>query len=78
LPDPAQVAFTWWTGILEDLDGAARALAVAPAARSDYQWAVDMLSGKSRATKVIAAVDAPGAALPCHRELDARAWRWFT
>jgi predicted nucleic acid-binding protein len=56
--DPAQVAFTWWAGILNDLD-VARALTFDPSAWGDYQWAVDLLAGKSLATKVIPAVDAP-------------------
>lgn len=58
LTSPAQVAFAWWAGILEDLD-LARGLTFDPSAWGGYQWAVDMLSGKSLATKVIAAVDAP-------------------
>jgi predicted nucleic acid-binding protein len=56
--NPAQVAFTWWAGILNDLDSA-RVLTFDPSAWGNYRWAVDMLSGKSLATKVIPAVDAP-------------------
>lgn len=55
--NPAQVAFAWCAGILEDLD-LARALTFDPSAWGDYRWAVDMLAGKSLATKVIPAVDA--------------------
>lgn len=56
--NPAQVAFAWWAGILEDLD-LARALTFDPSTWGNDQWAVDMLTGKSLATKVIRAVDAP-------------------
>jgi len=56
--NPVQVAFGWWAGILKDLD-LARALTFDPSAWGDYQWAVDMLSNKSLASKVIPAVDAP-------------------
>jgi predicted nucleic acid-binding protein len=56
--NPAQVAFAWWAGILEDLD-LARALTFEPSAWGDYQRAVDTLDGKSLAIKVIPAVDAP-------------------
>ena len=56
--NPAQVAFAWWAGILEDVD-LARALTFDPSAWGDYRWAIDMLTGKSLATKVIPAVDAP-------------------
>jgi len=56
--NPAQVAFTWWAGILGDLD-LARALSDDVSAWGDYQWAVDELSNKSLASKVIPAVDAP-------------------
>ncbi len=56
--NPAQVAFTWWVGILGDLD-LARALTYDSSAWGDYQWAMAKLSGKSLASKVIPAVDAP-------------------
>lgn len=56
--NPAQVAFTWWAGIQGDLD-LARALTYDSSAWDDYQWAIDELSGKSLASKVIPAVDAP-------------------
>ncbi len=56
--NPAQVAFSWWAGILEDLD-LARALTYDPSTWDDYQWAIDELSDKSLASKVIPAVDAP-------------------
>jgi len=56
--NPAQVAFSWWAGILEDLD-LARALTFDTSAWGDYLWAIDELSGKSLASKVIPAVDAP-------------------
>jgi len=56
--NPAQVALSWWAGILEDLK-LARALTYDTSAWSDYQWAIDELSDKSLASKVIPAVDAP-------------------
>lgn len=56
--NPAQVAFAWWAGILEDLD-LARALTFDTSVWGDYRWATDLLSGKSLASKVIPAVDAP-------------------
>lgn len=56
--NPAQVAFSWWTGILNDLH-LARALTFDPSAWGDYQWAITELSDKSLASRVIAAVDAP-------------------
>lgn len=56
--NPAQVAFSWWTGILHDLQ-LARALTFDPAAWGESQWAVTELSDKSLASKVIPAVDAP-------------------
>lgn len=56
--NPAQVAFGWWTGILEDLD-LARALTFDPSAWGDWQWVTEILAGKSLASKVIPAVDAP-------------------
>jgi predicted nucleic acid-binding protein len=59
LTNPAQVAFAWWTGIINDLD-LARVLTFDPAAWGDYQWAVDMLADKSLASKVLPAVDARG------------------
>lgn len=58
LTNPAQVAFAWWSGLLGDLD-LARALTYDPAAWGDYGWAVDHVTGRSLASKVIAAVDAP-------------------
>lgn len=57
LTNPAQVAFGWWSGLLGDLD-LARALTYDPSAW-DYQWAVDHLTGRSLASKVVPAVDAP-------------------
>ncbi len=56
--NPAQVAFSWWAGILEDLD-LARALTYKPSAWGDYLWAINELSAMSLASKVIPAVDAP-------------------
>lgn len=56
--NPAQVALGWWAGILDDLD-LARRLTFDTSAWGDYQWAIDELSGKSLASKVISAVDAP-------------------
>ena len=58
LTNPAQVAFGWWAGLLDDLD-LARALTYDPRAWGDYQWAIDHLAGRSLASKVIRAVDAP-------------------
>jgi predicted nucleic acid-binding protein len=58
LTSPAQVAFGWWAGILDNLD-LARALTFDPSAWDDYQWAIDALSDKSLASRVIPAVDAP-------------------
>lgn len=58
LTNPAQVAFAWWSGLLGDLD-LARALTYDPAAWDDYGWAVDHVMGRSLASKVISAVDAP-------------------
>jgi predicted nucleic acid-binding protein len=56
--NPAQVAFRWWVGILEDPD-LARALTFDPSVWGDYLWAIDVLSDKSLASRVIPAVDAP-------------------
>lgn len=56
--NPAQVAFGWWSGLLGDLDLAC-ALTYDPSAWGDYQWAVDHLAGRSLASKVVPAVDAP-------------------
>jgi len=47
-----------WAGLLDDLD-LARALTYDPRAWGDYQWAIDHLAGRSLASKVIRAVDAP-------------------
>ena len=58
LTNPAQVAFGWWSGLLGDLD-LARALTYDPSAWGDYRWAVDHLAGRSLASKVVPAVDAP-------------------
>lgn len=58
LTNPAQVALGWWAGILDDLD-LARELTFDTSAWGDYEWAIDELSGKSLASKVIPAVDAP-------------------
>ena len=57
--NPAQVAFAWWIGIIDNVD-LARALTYDPSAWGDYQWAIDLLADKSLASKVIPAVDAPG------------------
>lgn len=58
LTNPAQVALGWWSGLRSDLD-LARALSYDPSAWGDYQWAVDHLTGRSLASKVVTAVDAP-------------------
>lgn len=58
LTNPAQVALAWWAGLLGDLD-LARELTYRPSAWGDYQWAIDHLAGRSLASKVIRAVDAP-------------------
>ena len=59
LTNPAQVAFAWWTGILNNLD-LARALTYDPSAWSDSRWTIDLLADKSLASNVLSAVDAPG------------------
>jgi len=56
--NPAQVAVGWWAGLLDDLD-LARELTYDPHAWGDYQWAIHHLAGRSLASKVIRAVDAP-------------------
>lgn len=58
ITNPAQVAFGWWAGLRNDID-MARALTFHPPAWGDYQWAVNLLAGRSLATKVIPAIDAP-------------------
>ena len=58
LLNPAQVGLRWWVGILGNLDHA-RALSFEPSAWDDYLWVTDELAGKSLASKVIPAVDAP-------------------
>lgn len=58
LTNPAQVAFVWWAGLLDDLD-LARELTYHPLPWGDYQWAMNDLAGRSLASKVIRAVDAP-------------------
>ena len=55
--NPAQVAADWWAGLLGDLD-LARDLTYHPPAWGDYQWAINLLAGRSLASKVIYAVDA--------------------
>lgn len=57
--NPAQVGLAWWSGLLNDPD-LARELTYHPPAWGDYQWAIDHLAGRSLASKVIRAVDAPG------------------
>lgn len=58
MTNPAQVAFGWWAGLLDDLD-LARDLTYDPLTWGDYQWAVDHLANWSLASKVLRAVDAP-------------------
>jgi predicted nucleic acid-binding protein len=57
--DPAQVAVAWWISLTDDLD-AARRLTYHPPSWKDFQWATDLLAGKSLATNVLRAIDAPG------------------
>lgn len=56
--NPAQVAFAWWAGLLDDLD-LARDLTYHPPAWDDYRWAINHLADRSLASKVVYAVDAP-------------------
>ena len=56
--NPAQVALAWWAGILQNLDKA-RELTFDPSAWGDFKWAIDLLAGKSLASKAIPSVDAP-------------------
>jgi predicted nucleic acid-binding protein len=58
LTNPAQVAYIWWAGLLDDLD-LAREFTYHPPAWGDYQWAINDLADRSLASKVIWAVDAP-------------------
>ena len=58
LSDPAQVAAAWWIALTEDLDSARR-LTYAPQSWQDFLWAIELLKGKSLASKVLHAVDAP-------------------
>jgi len=56
--NPAQVAFAWWAGLLDDLH-LARDLTYHPPAWDDYRWAINHLADRSLASKVVYAVDAP-------------------
>lgn len=56
--NPAQVAFVWFQGLLDDLD-LARSLTYEPTAWGDYTRAREHIKGRSLASKVIKAVDAP-------------------
>lgn len=58
MTNPAQVAFGWWAGLLDDL-ALTRELTYDPRAWGDYEWAVDHLADRSLASKVLRAVDAP-------------------
>lgn len=58
LTDPAQVALGWWTGLVGDVE-LARELTYDPRAWGDYARAVDHLAGRSLASRVLRAVDAP-------------------
>lgn len=58
LTNPAQVAFAWWSGLSGDLD-LARELTYHPPAWGDYEWAIEHLSGRSLASRVLRAIDAP-------------------
>lgn len=58
LTNPVQVASAWWASLSsEDLD-TVRALTVHPGAW-DYEWTTTHLAGRSLASKVLRAVDAP-------------------
>lgn len=59
LTNPAQVVFLWWAGIVHNSLDQARALTFDPSAWGDYQRAGGELVGKSLASRVIPAVDAP-------------------
>src|SRR5699024_5035014 len=58
LSDPAQVAAAWGVAVTEDLDSARR-LTYEPRAWREYLLAMVLLDGKSLASKVLRAVDAP-------------------
>lgn len=58
LADPAQVALLWWAALGTAPD-AVRELTFSPPAWGDYGWAIEMLAGKSLASRVIHSVDAP-------------------
>ena len=58
LSDPAQVALLWW-GALMAGSPEVQDLTYDPSAWGDYQWALDVLQGRSLASGVIALVDAP-------------------
>ncbi len=56
---PVAVASLWWAALVTGDLVTTRALTHHPPAWRDYQWAITHLAGRSLASKVIAAVDAP-------------------
>lgn len=58
LTNPAQVALLWWEGLPHDME-TTRSLTYDPSAWGGYQWASEHLAGRSLASRVIPAVDAP-------------------
>lgn len=61
LTDPLHVAALWWVAVLDPdkYEEQLRWLTHAPEAWGDYQWATDLLSERSIASKVYYAVDNP-------------------
>lgn len=58
LTNPAQVAVLWWSAVLGDLD-LVRNLTYSPPAWKGFSWVEEHLAGRSLASRVIPAVDAP-------------------
>lgn len=56
--NPAQVAALWWSGLPDDME-TTRLLTYDPSGWGDYLWAMEHLEGRSLASRVIHAVDAP-------------------
>ncbi len=61
LTDPLHVAALWWLAVLDadQYEQQLRLLTHAPGAWGDFEWAADLLSSKSIASKVYYAVDNP-------------------
>jgi len=61
LTDPLHVAALWWLALLnpDQYEQQLRWLTHAPGAWGDFEWAADLLTGKSIASKVYYAVDNP-------------------